>query len=197
MIALSLLVVLSSGQEAKGLAAEFFFLKPGVTRYYTSTTDGADLETVDTVGEMELLGSQTVWPIKTKIKSYEGEKAYYTIHEEAVYLYADWDLKKLDPPVPILKAGEGELKWTYKSGETSMVYTTKPGKTQKVFGKDLPTLDFSAKGSDGNDQFATHVEQTAVYAKGVGMIEMTETRKTAKTKVSRTVKLTKISGGGW
>lgn len=197
MITLTLLFASATAQEAKNLAVDYFFLKPGVSRHYTSSSGGTEMQTVDTVGEMELLGKQVVYPIKTSVRSFEGEKNFYAIEGEAIYLYADWDGKRLDPPVPVLRVGEKEMKWSYKSGETSMTYSTKPGKNRTVFGKDLPTIDFTAAGSDGNDQFSTRVEQTAVYAKGVGMIEMNETRTTAKRKVTRTVTLTKITGGGW
>lgn len=184
-------------QEPRELAADYFFLKPGVSRHYTSTIDGKNLDTIDVVGQEELIGKEIIYPITTKVKFAEGEKAYYALREDGLYMVADWEKKAIEPPIPILKVGAGELKWSWKSDDLSFLYTSKPGKTRNVFGKDLPTLEFHAVGSTGNDDLATNVDQTAVYAKGVGMVEMTEVSTTKKSKRTRTVKLTKITGGGW
>jgi hypothetical protein len=178
-------------------AAEYFFIKPGVMRYYTSSMEGKELDTIDTVGEAELVGKEVIYPIITKVRYAEGEKLYYAIRDDGVYLVANWEKKAITPPMPILKVGSGEIKWSWKSDEMHFNYTSKPGKTRNVFGKDLPTIEFRAIGANGNDDLAVNVDQTAVYAKGVGMVEMTEVATTKKTKTTRTVKLTKITGGGW
>lgn len=197
MIALSLSLMLAPVQDASNLAADFFFLKSGVSRYYTSTSDGRDFETIDEVGTMELIGSETVIPISTRFGKTVGQKSYYAARPDGVYLVADWELKAVNPPIPVLKVSDTETKWSWKSGDMSFTYTSKPGKTRNVFGKDVPTIEYRAIGGDGNDDFSTNVDQTAIYAKGVGMLEMTEVSSTKKSKSTRKVKLTKISGGGW
>ncbi len=196
MIALSLSLLLAPQNSANDVA-EFYFLKSGVKRTYVSTTNGDELETIDEVKTMELIGSETVYPVITWLGGTQADKSYYAVKEDGLYIVADWDKKAIDPPMPVLKVGNSEMKWSWKSGTMQLEYTSKPGKNRKVFGKDLPTIEFRAVGRNGNDDLAANVDQTAIYAKGVGMVEMTEIASTKKTKTTRTVKLTKITGGGW
>lgn len=179
-------------------AADYFFLTSGVSRQYTTTIGKSTTVTVDVVGAPALIGEAEMIPVATKLQGVEAQKFFYQIKEGDVYIVADWDKKRIDPPIPVLKIAEGGTAWSWAGGDgLSFEYSSKKGKMRNVFGKELPTIEFKASGSEGEDELARKVEQNAIYAKGVGMIEMTEITTTKKSKMTRVVKLTKISGGGW
>jgi hypothetical protein len=186
----------------KDTAASFFFLTSGVKRYYTQTDKGGSvLDTVDVVGTEEIISNQSVFPISTMVGPREAIKVYYAALDDGVYQFADYDRNKFATPRAVLKAGDAEIKWDWRVNDSGfplkMSYVSKPGKTRNVFGKDLPTLEMHCVGDYGDDDLAVHMEQDAIFAKGVGMIEMTEKSNTKKSKSSRQIKLTKITGGGW
>ncbi len=199
MIPLLLGLVSSQAQTpAAETAADYFFLTPGVSREYRTTIGKSTTVSVDVVGTMALVGEAEMIPVATKLQGVEAQKFFYQVKDGDVYIVADWDKKKIDPPIPVLKISESGTSWTWAGGDgLTFDFSSKKGKIRNVFGKDLPTIEFKASGSEGEDDLARKVEQTAIYAKGVGMIEMNEITTTKKSKMTRVVKLTKITGGGW
>lgn len=197
MIATLALILAQQTQTPAETAADYVFLTAGVNRYYTSKLEKDVTETVDVIGTPQLVGTAELIPVTTRVGRAEAEKYYYQIKDGDVYIVANWDKKPIDPPVPMLRLGPTEMKWSWNAGGVSFDYTSRRGKNRNVFGKDLPTVELIAKGNDGDDVLARKVEQTAIFAKGLGMVEMVEVTSTKKTKTTRTVKLTKITGGGW
>lgn len=197
---IALLITALSAQvqtTAPETAADYVFLTSGVSRSYTSKQDKQATDSIDYIGAAALFGTDEMIPVTTKVGSVEAQKYYYQVKDGDVFIVADWDKKRIDPPIPVLKLGPSELQWTWNSAGVTFEYTSKRGKNRNVFGKDLPTVELKAVGSEGDDDLARKVEQTAIFAKGVGMVEMIEITSTKKSKSTRTVKLTKITGGGW
>jgi len=183
MLAL-LLALLQSPSPPK--AVDFFPVVPGTVRTFT---DGTSETTTDEVEAPVDIGGTLATPIVGR----DGRKrvistSYYRIDGDTVYLVG-YDVKHpLPRAMPILQFNGKPGKWLFDGGASDaqdaealhLSGETKLLRDRLVFGQKRATIQVTIRAEIGGGPSGEHDEQVAIYAQGVGLIELT-----SKAKVGR------------
>jgi len=178
------LICLTALQRAT--AGDFFPVVPGTVRTYEQKRTGEVL--TNSIGNPIELGSMTVVPITEAAGSGSGSTTYYKVGEDDVSIAA-YDIKKpMNVPMPILKVGVGKVTWDYqgstgsgKDAERLLAHGEAHLAGQKlVLGKKIDILTVKLSAAIGIGLSGETFEQTAVYGKGIGLIELTTKTKLGK-----------------
>ena len=96
--------------------------------------------------------------------------------------------------------GTGPAKWNYETNEEGVPLrvtceTAFRGK-RSVLEKEVDVVELKLEAVLGDEKsIAMTIKQTAIYARGIGMVEMTEVRKVNNKNHKRRIKLTKFEAG--
>jgi len=198
------LAAIALNQTATPTASSFYPLVPGVAWTYVTTPGGT--ETTDTVGEPIRLNGKDAYPVRTTFKGQSMGATYYRIEGDTVYTLGfdrsgGQGIIELRPQHPVLKLGAPKASWTYV-GFSPFVKENDPfqfkassqllGK-RDVLGTEREILEVVMDAQIGETGVGAKVKQTTLYARGVGMIEMTEDSIVGKEKHHRVVKLVKFT----
>lgn len=162
-------------------AADFFPLVPGTKWHYEEQVGKNVTIHLDEVLAPVEIGGSPATPIASSLSGHVYDTLYYRIVGDTVFLVAYNPKKPLKIPVPVLKVGDGRVKWEY-TGETelaeepaalSMKCESAARGEREVLGKRVPVLELKIDAFVGGAG-ATGIRnrQTALYAKGIGLIEM-------------------------
>lgn len=129
---------------------------------------------------------------------------YYRVEDDSVLLVAFDDGKPITQPYAIAKFGSGRVTWTF-AGETNFINDPVPMKlegsarragSRTVLGTRREVLEVTLDATVGpEDQAGIKTRQIAVYAEGVGLVEMRETRQLGQRKAERRRVLTSFTPG--
>lgn len=162
-------------------AADYFPLVPGTKWHYEERVGRGVTIHLDEVLEPVEVGGHMATPIASSLNGHVYDTVYYRIVDDTVMLVA-YDAKKpLELPVPILKVGDGRVKWEHV-GETelanepaalSMKCESAPKGEREVLGRRVPVVELKVDASvGGSDMTGIRNRQTAIYGKGIGLIEI-------------------------
>jgi hypothetical protein len=184
--------VVSSGSAAL-TAADFFPLNPGDEYTYIDDAGRQKWTIIDRVAGPVKVGDREAF----RVDSYLGGKvfgsSFYVQDAKEVVVAAYEADKPLPVPLPIFKLPGGTNSWEFE-GPTTMITmevntrlqgSVKNIKPVKVLGKDREALEVKLVVFDGTVQ----TEQTSIYAKGIGLVEMKEVTQMNKTKQQRVRRL--------
>lgn len=164
--------------------AEFFPLVPGTKWTYDSVSGVAGVY-VDTVMPEAMVGGKPAMPVRTTMGGRMVGETFYRVDGDTVYIVA-YDAKQpLDLPKPVLKVGNGRAEWSH-SGSTPFDGAMSPerlkGTSQmrgkrKVLDREVEVLEVRIEGLVGSGRTGVEVRQNAVYARGIGLVSMTQSAK--------------------
>ncbi len=173
-------------------AAEFFPLVPGARYGYSEEGQSTTQE----VGKPEKLAGMSVTPMLAMIGTREVSRVYYHTAADSVEIIAYDPKWPLPSPIPVFRLGEGRRTWSFK-GKVGPGKTAEPiameGQSQlagvrDVLGKKVEVLIVRLRATVG-DQLPMYIEQDAIYARGIGLVEMTTRRRLKKKVHSSTLRL--------
>lgn len=187
-------------------AEEFFPLVPGTKWHYQITGQGGGYTSRDSVGSPAEFGGKTAIPIESST----GSPTYYRVEGDTVYLVGYSPKRPLETPIPILKITDRAEKWDYygvtdfmgAAAPLTMKARSQKGRKRKILGKEVETWESSYEGTlshrppdvDGPGT-NTVVKQSAVYARGIGLVEMTNEGKVGKSSSKYTMRLVQFEPG--
>jgi hypothetical protein len=200
MILAALAATLLSASASE--AAAFFPLVPGTKWHYEEIGGGARIY-VDEVGAAVEVDGRPAFPVVSS-QGAQKESVFYRVESDSVNIVAYEQKDPLPSPRPVLKVGSGRTRWTYV-GETplfrSPVVLRMTGEsnrrgTREVLGQRVDVLEVKLDAKMEADAGTTiEVVQVAIYGRGIGLIEMTETGKVGANSSRRTLKLIKFEPG--
>ncbi len=161
--------------------ADYFPLTPGTKWVYQEEMRFMVSTYVDEVMAPVEVGGAPATPIVTSRDGKVDATYYYRISGNTVYLVAYDPKAPLNPPRPILRLGEKKETWDYV-GLTPMVKDPVPLKVKgessakgrrKVLDKDVECVEVKFDAQMGRTTVDLVLsKQTAIYAKGIGLVEM-------------------------
>lgn len=183
------------------LAGDFFNITPGVKRTYTEKGPDGELTTIDEALQPVKFGDGVVTPISTTAASGKPlGMSYYRITKTGVYQLATQLDKPFKEPVPMLELNKGVGSWkvmlqigsderleVYRiSGEARLIGV------KDVLGQKVDACEVKTTIEIGGGSAVERTTQRAVYARGIGLVEMTSVAMLGKQKAERTLKLVRI-----
>ncbi len=185
--------------------SDFFPSAVGTKWTYEESADLKSAYSDVVVEPVSFEGVPTI-TIVTKTNTKVGEQVvgmtHYRIIGDTIFAVAFEKKMVLADPHPILKIGAGTTTWEYK-GVTPLSSvllpmefkaTSKWKPKMNLFGEDRDCIevDMTAIIKEAGGTVTTNVHQISTYAKGLGMVEMSENTSYNRTKSSRRVKLIKF-----
>jgi len=170
-------------------AADFFPLVTGTLRRYEQKT-GDLTQVVNIVGKGMDMGGAMAIPMTETPMGHSPTVTYYRVDGDQVVIIAN-DLKHpLPSPMPILKVGPGKVEWDFRGatqtgpqGELLQVHGESHLAGQReVLGKKVDIIDVKLSFSVGSGMTQLIYEQHTIYARGLGMVEMTTKARLGKGK---------------
>ncbi|MDI9638940.1 hypothetical protein QPK87_27960 [Kamptonema cortianum] len=192
--------------------SDYYPLVPGSKWTYEEVTKiGRDKFTriyTDRVGEAVEINDQKAIPIFSKGPDGSESAIYHMVTESAVWVVAFDPAKPLPNPYPILQVSGSRERWVFE-GMTQFMHDFVPmklegnsysGGTKTVLGDKLSTMWAETKAviqaaETGTTAMFASSESKALYAKGIGLVEMTSKETIGKTKSERTRKIVSYSSG--
>jgi hypothetical protein len=187
-------------EAPRGPAADFFPVLPGSQWSYEETERGSRRRSVflDEAEDPVLVGGKPAFVVATRVSGGPRQRTYYRIEGDQVFVVGYQPDQPLADPIPILQASDKRTDWVF-TGETvfarDKVPMTMRGSARRVgmrtiLGERRECLEVTLEATvaaAGN--FALRNKQVAVYAKGIGLVEMKETGEIGERKYERTRKL--------
>lgn len=170
-------------------AVDFFPLAPGTKWTYREEGKFISALYTDEVKEPVEIAGDKAFPVETRQDGLLVDTVYYRSTGPAIFIIAYDPKKPLPVPRPLFKLGEKREAWEYE-GITFFLKDPVPlnvkgesvpkGK-RKVLGKETECIEvkFDARMGSSTENYVFS-KQTAIYAKGIGLVEMQE-----KTTVNR------------
>lgn len=185
-------------------ARDYFPLIPGTRLVYQEKSLMAS-ETVDIVGkEVEIAGLMTT-QVKTQQNGKEINSTYYRITESAVDIVSYNQETPLPAPLPLIRLpeeGKDKISWSH-SGAASSDAQAEPMSMQgtaqfkgerEFFGKKHRVLEVRIQAKVGGGKAGETITQTATYAKGIGLVELTSVTKVGRRDAKSELKLIRVEG---
>lgn len=196
MIALAIAATIFAGD-----VRDFFPLTAGTKWTYETIASGPKVVSITEAVAPETVDGEPAIPLKTKIGGQVVETLFYRAKEDSLFVVAYKASQPLDEPRTILMLpGAGPAKWTYETNEDGLplkVSCEASMRGKRTFLEqevDVVELKLDAVLGD-TGSIAMQFKQTAIYARGIGMIEMNEERKVNKKVYKRRIRLTKFEAG--
>lgn len=159
---------------------------------------------VDEVKEPVEIGGQKCYPVETSLDKKLLETVYYNEVGDTIFIVAYDPKKPLEAPRPLFKAGASKLKWDY-AGLTPFMGSPIPIRVKgesvskgirKVLDRDVECIEVRLEAQLGSDKEKFLIsKQTAIYAKGIGLVEMQEKATVARNTEERKLRLVEFTPG--
>lgn len=185
-------------------AADFFPLRKGEEFTYQEEGRVGALTVVDVVGEEIEIDGKPATPIFTSVQGSNPEAAYYRIEGDSVYVVGFSLAQPLQTPYTIVKLPSGRSStWSF-SGETQFINdpvdlwmkgSSRMVGTRDVLGTKREILEVTLEATVGSQKDGIRTKQIALYARGLGLVEMKEIGEIGKQKSERVRKLVKHRTG--
>lgn len=178
--------------------ADFFPTRAGTQWTYETVASGPKMVSITTAGEPVDVGGTPAIPFKTTVGGSLAEVIHYRTSPDTVYVVAYKANQILDEPRPILKLAEKGAKWEFETSEDGLPLALKNETAlrgrRKVFEQDVDVLELKVAAILGDkNSMAMEFKQTAIYARGIGLTELSEERTVNKKVYRRKVRLSKYT----
>lgn len=185
-------------------AGEYFPLIPGTKWTYREESAFMPGDYIDEVKEPVEIGGQKCYPVETRLDKKVLETVYYAEAGDTLFIVAYDPKKPLEAPRPLFKAGTAKLKWEY-TGTTPFMNQPIPIRVKgesvskgirKVLDREVECIEVRLDAQLGTEKekFLTS-KQTAIYAKGIGLVEMQEKATVARNTEERKLRLVEFTPG--
>lgn len=191
LIALTLAAsMLPASQSVAPQVGDYFPLVPGTRWTYEERSGRIAATSRDEVLEPVDVGGRPAFPIRTTVEGRVVDTRYYRIEGDQVVIVAFDPKAPLEVPQPVLRVGSGRTQWAFAGRipfmggpvPLELSGTSVPRGRRKVLGEDREVIEVSIDANFENDANTRLISrQTAIYAKGVGLVEMTERRTISRT----------------
>lgn len=157
----------------------YFPLNPGDRWVYEEEERGRREFYTDIVREPVMIGERTAFPIETMANGQSMGKVFYSVENGEVLIVAFDESLPIERPYAILK-NSGD--WRY-FGETQFINDLAPltltgraraGRERRVNERSVSTIEVTLDATVGEGRLAIKNRQTAIYGRGVGLVEMRE-----------------------
>lgn len=191
--------------------AEFFPLIKGTRLTYEENSVQRTI-TVDEVQAPKTISGIIVTPVITTVDGRTINTTYYRVDSTRIEIVATEPPPKpgqkpadsptpLPMPLPVLELGSGaSSKWSFY-GPASADQQAEPLRMdgearlkgeRNVLGKTVPILEVRTNATVGGGRAQERVEQTAIYGKGIGLVELVSKTQVSRRSVTSTLRLVKI-----
>ena len=198
MIAIVALAILNSGQA---LATDYFPMEAGMKWTYETSGASYGLYAQEVGAAVEVEGKMRL-PLIIKIGGKLVQTTFYDTTPNAIYVLGHDPKQLLAKPQPVFQVDAKGAKWEfegpspYEDDKESRIFIKGQSKDlgQKTVGAEKrDCIEVKSETRIGlNEKTATLFKQTAIYAKGIGLVELNETVQAGKTTQQRKVKLLKM-----
>jgi len=200
MLAVALLIISHSG-SVPDVADYFPSTVDTVWEYQENNNPKATYED-KVINPVDISGASSI-TIQTSRNDKILGTSHYRISDNTVFAVAFNTSLIVDRPHPILRISEKKIKWDYKGttpkerGSTPMEFKASswPIAQRELFGqlRDCYQVELEAKFTEAKGLLSYEVKQSSIHAKGIGMVELTES--TLYNKVTTTRKVSLIRFG--
>lgn len=191
--------------QTKAVVTDYFPTQVGSKWIYSESLNKTETKVEDSVEAEVLINGQPATAVHSKIDDKHFETTYYRVTGDKVMLLG-FDPKQplKDPYATFVLAEKGEMKWSNTvwtmvfdelapvkmacSAKPLYSYSFKGAKVPAIEVRIVSTFDLSPSKKGGS-------EQVAVYAKGIGLVEMREIGNYGKQKFTRVRRLESYSIG--
>jgi hypothetical protein len=185
-------------------AGDFFPLIPGTKWVYKLSTGAGDAIFEDEVLAPVEIGGEKAFPICSRHEKRIVETIFYRDLGNAIVIVAYDPKLPLAEPRPVFKMGSAREKWTYE-GRTPFMDgdipirlkgESSPVAKVRVLEKDVDGLKVVLEAELGNarEKFLVS-KQTAIYARGIGLVEMQEKSTAGRKSDDKKLSLVEFSPG--
>lgn len=197
LASLAIALTVKSASEVE----EFFPLDTGRTWTYS---DNGTLGGMDRASAPQKVGDAPATPIVTVIDGKVDGSTFYRIEGDQVLVVAFEQNKPLEAPYPILQLGKGKNTWNYAGatqwlgGPAPMTIkgSTKRAGSREVAGVKRDVIEVTLEAVIGEESGVNvKSRQVSIYARGVGLIELTDRTTMKKTTTERKRKLISFTTG--
>lgn len=180
-------------------AADFFPLVTGTRRTYEEKAKDTS-QNVDQVGPTVQIKGVDAIPIITQVNGQTVTTTFYRVDGDTVYLIANDMDHPLPKPLPILQVGDKPMQWDYSglagtdkwAEAISMKGSSRMLGEKMVLGKKVPVLEVKLVTTMGPSMAREIIEQTATYAKGIGLVELSSKTTVGKRSATNQLRLIKV-----
>lgn len=180
-------------------AADYFPMEPGMKWTYETTGGGAYAQEISASTDVD---GKLVTLVQIKIKGKVVQSTFYQTSSTGLYVLGHDVNKLFDKPQPVFLLSAKGASWEhsgpspYEDDVESGIKLTGRSKLigiKTYLGEKRECLEVKTEAKIGlTESTATTFKTTAIYAKGVGMVEMDETAQRGKTTNKRKVTLVKF-----
>ncbi len=186
--ALILGLALQTASPTTESAADYFPVKPGTVRTYEQKGGAGQL--VNVVGSPLDMGGVTVAQITERQGGRPGITTYYRVDSDQVCIVAYDPKHPLPVPMPVLKLNDGKASWDFvgktktgPEGERMLAHgDARSAGKREVLGRKVDVIEVKILAHIGVGLSGMAYEQKAVYAKGIGLVELTTKMTLGKSK---------------
>ena len=185
-------------------AGDYFPLIPGTKWTYREESAFMLGDYIDEVKESVEIGGQKCFAVETSLEKKLLETVYYSEVGDTIFIVAYDPKKPLEAPRPLFKAGTSKTKWEY-TGFTPFMGQPIPIRVKgesipkgirKVLDREAECIEVRLEAQLGTDKEKFMIsKQTAIYAKGIGLVEMQEKATVARNTEERKLRLVEFTPG--
>jgi len=180
-------------------ANDYFPLVAGTRRTYEEKVDNISTS-VDEVGAPVDVKGVAAIPVVTTEAGRAISKTYYKVDGSTVWIIGSNPEHPLPKPIPIVQVNGEKTSWSYdgptddtKLAESiSMTGQSRMLPPRDVLGKKVSILEVKLITAMGGGRAQERSEQTALYGKGIGLIQLTSKTTVGKHKATNELKLIQV-----
>lgn len=198
MIAFAALAILTAGQRQ---ATDYFPMEPGMKWTYETSGASYGLYVQEVGAAVEVEGKMRL-PLTIKIGGKLVQTTFYDATPTAIFVLGHDPKQLLPKPQPVFQFDAKGAKWEfegpspYEDDKESRIFIKGQSKDigQRTVGSEKrDCIEVKSETKIGlNEKTATVFRQTAIYAKGIGLVELVEIIQAGKDTQQRKVKLLKM-----
>lgn len=183
---------------AQSDAGEFFPAPVGAKWRYRVETETMNLTKTEQVeAPVKLADDEPALHFRTFQNGKAVGHTYYRVDGDTVYLMANAISRPLDPPRVVFQVGSTKKTWNWRGVEEGLPLTLsgfcESNGERDVLGVKRKTIKIQVDASWGEAPLVWKIRQDAVYAAGIGLVELSEVRSSGKSQVKSVTRLESYS----
>ncbi|AIE86430.1 hypothetical protein [Fimbriimonas ginsengisoli] len=181
-------------------ADDYFVLVPGTRRTYEERGASGKATSVDEVGEPVNVAGKPATPVITKSGDQVISTTYYRSEPTGIYMVGTSTDHPLPKPIPMLMFDVAGSRWTF-NGSTSDAkladYLTLTCEAvskgeRTILGRKVPVIELKMVSIIDRGLARGREDTTAIYAKGIGLVESVSKHKERNKEVKDELRLIKF-----
>lgn len=184
-------------QAANSEVSEYFPLQAGTVWTYETKMGKQKSTAIGRVETEATVNNEKATPVALYVDGKRVNVAYYKTTQSSVFMLAVDPSHPLNVPKEVLRLGNGD-KWTWDGPEGDAVVHleahTAPGGSKSVLNRKVDTIKIEFDGTMTVEKTGVMLKmhQSAIYGKGIGLIQMDQEWTYDRDKLSQSMKITKF-----